>query len=731
MSDATPPVSPGQAHPANRLAGEKSPYLLQHARNPVDWHPWGAKAFAMASQEDRPIFLSIGYSTCHWCHVMEHESFADEEVARLLNQTFVCIKVDREERPDIDQVYMTVCQMLTGAGGWPLTILMTPDKRPFFAATYIPKQTRFGRIGMLDLIPQVRDAWHGRRTQVVRSAEQITAHLLQVSTGAGDGGRDIDLVENAWRELANRYDPEHGGFGSAPKFPAPHNLIFLLRYWHRSGAGQALEMVDRTLLEMRRGGLWDHIGHGFHRYSTDREWLVPHFEKMLYDQAMLALAYTEAFQATGSAEHARTARQTLDYVLRRMTSADGAFFSAEDADSEGKEGKFYLWTLAEVRAALSEDDAALAAAVWNLSTEGNFADTVSGRRSGANIPHLAAPLIEVARRLALPAVRLEARLEAIRAALHEARERRMHPLRDDKVLADWNGLMAAAMSRAGQALAEPEYVNAARRAVNFVFERMRDRNGRFLHRYRDGEGAVPAFLDDYAFLTWALLELYEATLEPDHLARAFALQDESIDRFWHREGGLYLTAQDDEPLLVRPREVSDGAIPSGNSVVMSNLLRLAGLTGRTDLADKANAIVDAFAGQLGHMPSAHSHLMSGLLLASGPSLEVVIVGDPEREDTRRLVDSARSRYLPGLAILLVPEGEAGRTIRRLAPFTSDFAAVDGTAAAYVCHDFSCQLPTTDPDELIRALQSKTKKGSEPGTSTGRPTARAAGAGSLP
>jgi len=687
---------------SNRLAAEKSPYLLQHAGNPVDWYPWGDEAFARARAEDRPVFLSVGYATCHWCHVMERESFEDPEVAELLNRAFVCVKVDREERPDVDQVYMTVCQMLTGSGGWPLTVIMTPDRRPFFAATYLPKRSAWGRVGLTDLVPRVEAAWAGRRGELVAGAEEIVAHL-RASVGATTGSPEVHpaVVERGVRELAGRFDADHGGFGSAPKFPAAHQLLLLLGQWRRSGDGRLLDMVERTLAAMRRGGIFDQVGFGFHRYSTDREWLVPHFEKMLYDQAMLTLACTEAWRATGRAEHERTVRQVVAYVERDLTSPAGAFYSAEDADSEGEEGKFYLWTIDEVRRLLGPDLSPPIEALWNLRTEGNFHDEASGRRTGANIPHRQEPLVDACRRLGLDSDRVE----QARRRLLSARSRRVRPLLDDKVLADWNGLMAAAMARAGRVLDEPGWVAAAERAVEFVLSAVRDANGRLLHRWREGDAAVPAFLDDHAFLTWALLELYDATFEPRHLERALTLSGEALARFWDDAGGgFFLTPADGEELLVRPKEAHDGAIPSGNSVTMGNLLRLAGLTGRADLAARAHGLAAAFARDLERLPSAHAHMLEALALASGPHVGVVVAGGPSSPDTARLVEVVRTEAPPGTALVLVPPGEAGEAVRRLVPFAAACAPVDGQAAAYLCRDFACQLPVTDPEQLAEMLQ---------------------------
>ncbi len=610
----------------NRLAAEKSPYLLQHADNPVDWYPWGEEAFKKARDEDKPIFLSIGYATCHWCHVMEHESFEDPVVAALMNEAFINIKVDREERPDIDQVYMTVCQMLTGSGGWPLTIVMTPDKVPFFAGTYLPRDSRLGRMGMTELAPRVQEIWISDREKVLASAKQIFDRLAMVSQPRVAGAIDMELPDRAYRELASRYDATHGGFGSAPKFPSPHNLLFLSRYSKLRNQLQGIRMVDHTLETMRRGGIFDQVGFGFHRYSTDAEWLVPHFEKMLYDQAMLVLASTEAFLSGGNPTHSRTVDEVVTYVLRDMTSPKGGFYSAEDADSDGAEGLFYIWTTDELVEVLGEKDAAFAAKVWNTTRDGNFADEASGAITGANILHRSSGNEATAESLGMAAPEFQAKLESIRSCLFDNREGRIHPLKDDKILADWNGLMAAALARAGRVFGDEKYIEAAERSVGFVLESM-VKDGRLHHRWRDGELTVPAFLDDHVFVIWALLELYDATLDPAHLAHAVELQERTDELFWDDDnGGFFFSPDDGEDLLVRQKEVYDGAIPSGNSVAARNLLRLARLTGRNEYANRADAIFAAFAADTARGASAHSHMADALLFASSPSLEIVIAG---------------------------------------------------------------------------------------------------------
>ena len=693
-------LSVGTRRP-NRLKGEKSPYLLQHAFNPVDWHPWGAEAFEKARREDKPVFLSVGYSTCHWCHVMERESFEDPEVARLLNEVFVPVKVDREERPDLDNVYMTVCQALTGGGGWPLTVILTPDKEPFFAGTYFPKQTRYGRIGLMELVPRIHALWKTRRDEAVRSASQVASVIRQLSAEQPGGPLDVSCLRKAASELALRFDSERGGFGTAPKFPTAHNFLFLLRYWKRTGERNALAMVEKSLSAMRLGGLYDHVGFGFHRYSTDAQWLVPHFEKMLYDQAMLTMAYAEAFLATGKSFYAQTAREICAYVLRDLASPEGGFFSAEDADSQGEEGKFYLWTEQEIRDILG-DEAQGVLHVFHVEPGGNFAEESSGRINGLNILHLAEPLHVHAAMLHLSEEALRRRIEQARKKLFDRRETRVRPFKDDKILADWNGLMIAALARAGQALEEPGFVEAARGAADFVLDRMRAPDGGLLHRYRDGEADLEGFLDDYAFMVWGLLDLYEACFEVRYLEAASCLNRLMVDRFWDRgSGGFYFTSDRAEKLLARRKELYDGAVPSGNSAALLNLLRLARITADPALEGYAEKLVNAFAGTVAQAPSAFTQFLAGLDFALGPSCEIVLSGDPASEDLRRLAVALRTSYLPNKVVILRPSGEPRPGIAALAPYTEHLTGIEGRAVAYVCRQYRCERPTSDPEEMLR------------------------------
>ena len=679
----------------NRLAREKSPYLLQHADNPVDWHAWGDEAFERARREDKPVFLSIGYSTCHWCHVMERESFADEEAARVLNAAFICVKVDREERPDLDQHYMAVCQMLTGSGGWPLTIVMTPDKRPFFAGTYFPKSRRWGRPGLLELVPALGEAWRTRREEVLRSAAEIIA--------AVDGGRRERraargvltgaTLDRAFHELAADFDESRGGFGGAPKFPIPHHVGFLMRYWKRTGKDKALAMAEKTLAAMRLGGIYDHLGFGFHRYSTDADWLVPHFEKMLYDQALLAEVYAEAFAATGKREYKQTAGEIADYVLRDLASPEGGFSTAEDADSEGEEGKFYLWTMDELDAVLDLKEANRAAQIYGLEAGGNFSEP--GRsRDGRNILHGSRTAEEPA-----------GPVEKIRKKLFLARKERVRPFKDTKVLADGNGLMIAALASVFRVTGEDRYLRAAERAADFVLERMRAPGGRLLHVFADGEARVPAFLDDYAFMVKGLLGLYEGGFDPGHLEKALELARRAIELLLdEKEGGFFSAAADPE-VGARRKEIYDGAVPSGNSVMLMNLLRLARMTGRPDLEEKASRLVEAFSPDVGGHPRMYTEFLRGLDFALGPSREVVVVGPWEAPDTRELLNALSGIYLPNTVTLFKPSDEPGTAgkLGHLAPFTKDMGVGGGRAAAYVCSGGTCHRPVSSAAELLDSL----------------------------
>jgi uncharacterized protein YyaL (SSP411 family) len=573
----------------NHLKDEKSPYLLQHVSNPVDWYAWGDEAFAKAKSEDKPIFLSIGYSTCHWCHVMAHESFEDQGVADLLNQDFVAIKVDREERPDIDHIYMTVCQALTGSGGWPLTIIMDADKRPFYAATYLPRGNQGGMMGLLELLPRVAQLWAEDKDSLLQSSQQISQLIAEQPEQKNNQSVTLTLLSQAFRQFAQTFDAAWGGFGPPPKFPTPHNLLFLLRYYQSMKEPQALQMVEKTLQCMYRGGIYDHIGFGFARYSTDRYWLVPHFEKMLYDNALLAMAYLECYRLTGKEFYAGVSRDIFSYVLRDMTGPEGGFFSAEDADSEGEEGKFYLWSRDEIEVVLGEQ-AEQWAKTYDISQSGNF--------EGRNIPNLTRTEQDYEPRQIM---------EEQRQKLLAYRAQRPRPLKDDKVLTAWNGLMVAAMAMGARILKDDRFLQAASQAVNFIIKNLRRQDGRLLARYRDGHAEYLAYAADYAYLIWGLVELYEASLDDKYLSLALDLNRDLLRYFWDEEkGGLFFYGHDAEILLTRPKEAYDGALPSANAVASLNFLRLARLSPNPELEEKAQQTMDCFAGQIQEHPTAHS-----------------------------------------------------------------------------------------------------------------------------
>lgn len=689
----------------NLLAVEQSPYLRQHADNPVDWSPWGDAAFERARELNRPVFLSIGYATCHWCHVMAHESFEDESVASLLNQHFVSIKVDREERPDVDSVYMTVCQMMTGHGGWPLTVVLTPDRSPFFVTTYVPRESRGGRIGMLELLPRLADYWESRRNEVDRSAAEIV-EALRLATSVPEGPNPgLAEVDAAVHTLRMNFDPENGGFSSAPKFPSPHTLSLLLRVWSRTQEPEVLTMVTRTLESMRRGGIRDQLGGGFHRYSTDARWILPHFEKMLYDQAMLSLAYTEAYTATGNGTFAAEARSTLDYVVNELTDPVGGFHSAEDADSEGEEGRYYVWSESELAAVLTNQaDLELASDAYGIEPEGNFRDEASGRRPGTNVLIAAELPADLAVGHGGSPEQVAERLEDIRQRLLHARGARERPLRDDKVLTDWNGLMIGALARAGAALGEPKYVSAASRCAHFIQDNLR-KNGRLLHRWRDSEAAIPGMADDYAFLAWGLLELYRATFDLIWLERAQETADMLISGFEAPDGGFFGTVAGGEEQLVRVIETSDGAIPSANSIAAGILIELAHLTGRSDYEDTVHRLLGAVGGRIAGSPVAHTALLQAVDRLNGEPMQLVIVGSREDAEVAQMLALVHREFLPRVAVLYKPIGDpdACAKLADIAPFTEFMESVDGRGTAYICRGHSCDAPEVGAESFEEAL----------------------------
>jgi hypothetical protein len=688
----------------NRLIHEKSPYLLQHASNPVDWYPWGEEAFSRAQAEDRPIFLSIGYSTCHWCHVMARESFENPKVAALMNASFVNVKLDREERPDIDQVYMTAALQLMGTGGWPLTIVMTPAGKPFFTATYIPRESGLGLVGMLDLIPMIASAWQERREELLTAADKATILLsLRPADKGGDSAHQV--VARVLRDLKSSFDPQFGGFGGAPKFPTPHTLVFLLRSFRIDGDPDLLSMAEKTLRAMHDGGIYDHAGFGFHRYAMDASWLVPHFEKMLYDQALLAIAYTEAFRVTGEAFYRRIAEEILTYMERDLRGDEGAFTSAEDAESGGKEGGFYLWTRDEVEQVLSGTELAAFTEYYGICRGGNIPRRTGTAGSDENILHVARNGDEVAAELSIPPGELGNVLASAMEKVRAARDKRARPARDGKILTDWNGLAIAAFAYASRTLGSERHLETAKETADFISSRLMTKDGRLLHRYAAGEAAVDGNADDYTFLGWGLLELYRTTFDISYLERAVAITEAFIGHFRDEEkGGFFFTPDDGEPLIARLKPFHDGATPSANSVALSNLLMLSRLTGRTGYLDIARDLMDWYLKENAGSAAASTWMMASLDLALGPSAEIVVVGDAGAADTQALLQVVNSRDRPGTAVILKPAG-GDPLLDRLAPFTRGFTAKSGKASAYVCRNHACELPVTDPEALKEILDS--------------------------
>jgi uncharacterized protein YyaL (SSP411 family) len=680
---------------SNRLIHEKSPYLLQHAHNPVDWYPWGEEAFTKAKTEDKPIFLSIGYSTCHWCHVMERESFEDEEVAALLNGHFVAIKVDREERPDIDNIYMAACQAMTGQGGWPLTILMTPDKKPFFAGTYFPKRSMWGRTGLIEILQKTVRLWEKDKDSLLVVGQKLVTSLKKPRLKETEADElDENLSNLVFEELLNRYDSVHGGFDSAPKFPTPHNLIFLLRYWKKTGQEKALKMAEDTLRFMARGGIFDQIGYGFHRYSTDKIWLVPHFEKMLYDNALIAYTYLEAYEATGKNEYAEIAKKVFTYVKRSMTSPEGGFYSAEDADSEGVEGKFYVWSPEEIISILGTEKGKIFCEVYGITDKGNF--------EGKNIPNTIYTSPEEA--LAKSGVKNGDFMTIIEDSinmLYREREKRTHPHKDDKILTSWNGLMIAALAKGARLLKDDDLKNMAKRAVDFILKKLVREDGRLFARYRQGESAFLGYVDDYAFLIWGLLELYKSDFDVFILKKAYELCSNMIELFWDEENrGFFFSGKDSEQLIYRPKEVYDGAVPSGNSVNAYCLLWISRIFADKNLEERAKAVFESFSTEVSRLPSAHTFFAIAHMFAHEPSRDIAIVGRPGSEDTKAMLDKVNSFYMPYSVIIFVSEEPGRDEIRGMLPFTKDMHTVGGKAAAYVCENYTCQAPITDIEKLF-------------------------------
>jgi uncharacterized protein YyaL (SSP411 family) len=706
--------------PANRLIAETSPYLLQHAHNPVDWYPWGSEALQRAQAEDKPILLSVGYSACHWCHVMAHESFEDQETAALMNGWFINVKVDREERPDLDAIYMEAVQTLTGRGGWPMTVFLTPDGRPFYGGTYFPSTPRFGMPSFRQLLQAIADAWQERRRELESAGDRLgdalnrSSQILPADTALAPG-----LLDRSVNGLLRSHDPEEGGFGQAPKFPQPMNLDFLLQSCCRSPNSDLLRAVTLTLAKMANGGMYDQLGGGFHRYSTDAHWLVPHFEKMLYDNAQLARTYLHGWQLTGQELFRRVVTETLDYVLREMTSPEGGFYSTQDADSEGQEGKFFLWTVGEVASRLGRDDSPLFCAYYDVTGRGNFPEG----GPGANILYVAREMADVAREQGVSLERLAGAVARGREILFAARDARVHPGRDDKILAEWNGLMIHALAEAGAVLGRGDYITAAEKAAGFLLSRMcgasapdnpqsaipsghdvRNPESRIrLHRtYKDGQARLNAYLEDYASVTLGLVALYEADFDLRWLQTADELARTILERFSDAQGGgFFQTSDDHERLVARRKDFIDSAVPSGNSLAAELFLRLGLLLGKPEYAEYASGIMQLMADAMGAQPGAFGRLLCALDFYLNPGHEIAIVGEPSAADTRALLAEVRRRYLPNSVLALRhPDDEAAATA---VPLLSGRGQVGGKATAYVCRNYVCRLPVTDPAALAAQI----------------------------
>lgn len=679
----------------NRLVHSSSPYLLQHAHNPVDWYPWGDEAFEKARREDKPIFLSIGYSTCHWCHVMAHESFEDDSVAKLLNENFISIKVDREERPDIDQLYMAAATTLIGRGGWPLTIVMSPDKRPFFAGTYFPKESAPGRVGMLDLLPRITSAWNTQREEIEDTADQIIEALQARQPDEGGETLGQGVLAKAVSDFKKNYDPIEGGFGAAPKFPSPHNLVFLIREGHRTGDPAISEMALQSLRHMRLGGIYDQIGYGFHRYSTDASWHVPHFEKMLYDQATLMLAYTEAWTYDKDPMFRRTIDEIYQYLEDKLKSPEGAYYSAEDADSEGEEGKFYVWSYAELSALIGEENLEHYANMFGLQVAGNFDDEATRQPSHLNI-------FDINSQVEYEKLVNDPDWEKLRKTLYDHREKRIHPGLDDKILADWNGLVLSALSRAASATGEAVYMKAAVDLADYLRDNILDEDHVLLHMPQNGSTPVAGFLDDYSFIIQGFRYFYEASFDPEYLKLALQLQTAQIDKFWDdKSGGFYFTEAGETDLFIRQKDIYDGAIPSGNSAAAENLYYLGRLSENREWEVLSRKIGETFSKQVLAAPRGFSALLQSVQVHVNGSKEIVIAGDGE--DLKAANEVLRGFYHPFKLVLYRPNSDS-ESIVDISSFLGYQKAIDGNFTVYICEDYACQYPATDPAAMEKQLQ---------------------------
>jgi uncharacterized protein len=685
----------------NRLQHETSPYLLQHQNNPVDWYPWGDEAFEKARTEDKPVLLSVGYSACHWCHVMEHESFEHQPTADLMNEYFVSIKVDREERPDVDDIYMQAVQAMTGQGGWPMTVFLLPDGRPFYGGTYFPLEPRYGIPSFRQLLTSLHDAYTNRRAEVEQAAENLTQSLDRSVLGIGgqEAALTADLIPNAVGKMAGNFDKIHGGFGPAPKFPNPMNLEFLLRAYQHTGDEKALHMVSHTLQKMARGGIYDQLGGGFARYSVDALWLVPHFEKMLYDNAQLSRLYLHTWQITQNDFFKRIAEDVYDYILREMTSPEGGFYSATDADSEGEEGKFFVWSMDEIKQLLGDDDARIAIEYWGMSPGGNF--------EGHNILYVPNDDETIAQRLALTVDELRERLASIRDKLFAARSQRVHPGLDDKILTSWNGLMLASLAEAARVLKRQDYRDAAVRAGEFLTRELVVDGNCLLRTYKNGQKKINGYLEDYANMIDALIELYQLTFHEKWFVLARSLADRVLERFPAPDGGFFDTSDDHEALIVRPRNVQDNAIPSGNGMMAKQFLRLAAYTGEARYEEASRGVLRLLTEALYQYPQAFGESMAAVDMLVNGIQEVAVIGNPTDSATQTMLDVIFEPFHPNVITALSPQDVGGEST---IPLLNYRMQRDGKATVYVCRNFTCRMPTISPDEVRNLLAGREPAG---------------------
>lgn len=684
----------------NRLINEKSPYLKQHAENPVDWYPWGQEALTRAKIENKPIFLSIGYSTCHWCHVMAKDSFEDPDVADVLNKYFISIKVDREERPDLDDIYMRTCQMMTGSGGWPLTIIMTPDKKPFFAATFISKEPRYGSPGIIDLLEGISNLWAIKHDDIVKKSDEVVSYLNNISKSDSKGKLSEDLLLRAFNQLKEIYDPEYGGF-NVPKFPTAHLITFLIKYWKKTGNEEALFMAKNTLDKMKMGGIYDHVGYGFHRYAIDDAWMIPHFEKMLYDQALISMAYLESYRATRNEEHKKIVSEIFDYVLNIMKSPENGFYSAENAESEGIEGKFYLWTSDEIDHILTDKENKIFKMAYGIKDEGNYLEEATGRSNGTNILYMERPIQEIASELEMWPEEAEQILEKARKKLLTVREMRIRPSKDYKILADWNGLMIASLAKSGRIFKNESYIKASEDAVSFIFQNM-VKNDQVYHSYIDGEIKIPGFLDDYSFVIWGLLELYFATFNVKYLNKAQILTEKTLELFWE-DGGFNFTSNEVTDNILKVRNIYDGAMPSGTSIMALNMLRLFHILRINKYHEKTYELFENSAEKISKSPFTYLQMLSAFYFDLEPT-DISIVGDLKDKKTEEVLDEINRVYRPNTSMLFVPSDSEGlHNLEKIASFVKEYPK-SKEPVVYVCKKDFCLPPETNLSQIHNLLK---------------------------